>query len=103
MPALVAGIHVFLALQQKQGVDGRDKPTSVRAVFRGAGPARDRNQPEEPRQQALSSRRRYGIEIVTVDRQCGSSRGSLWRLACGPDAAVAGRLSAENRRLCASD
>jgi hypothetical protein len=25
MPALVAGIHVFL-LQQRQGVDGRDKP-----------------------------------------------------------------------------
>src|SRR5260370_30059261 len=26
MPALVAGIHVFLAELQKQGVDGRDKP-----------------------------------------------------------------------------
>jgi hypothetical protein len=25
MPALVAGIHVFLSLQRK-GVDGRDKP-----------------------------------------------------------------------------
>src|SRR6266478_9715020 len=30
MPALVAGIHVFLAELQKQGVDGRDKPTAVR-------------------------------------------------------------------------
>jgi hypothetical protein len=26
MPALVAGIHVFAALQRNQGVDGRDKP-----------------------------------------------------------------------------
>jgi hypothetical protein len=26
MPALVAGIHVFTALQREQGVDGRDKP-----------------------------------------------------------------------------
>jgi D-alanyl-D-alanine dipeptidase len=26
MPALVAGIHVFLAELQKQSVDGRDKP-----------------------------------------------------------------------------
>jgi hypothetical protein len=26
MPALVAGIHVFLAASQQKGVDGRDKP-----------------------------------------------------------------------------
>ena len=26
MPALVAGIHVFLAEFSQQGVDGRDKP-----------------------------------------------------------------------------
>jgi hypothetical protein len=26
MPALVAGIHVFLPCFSKQGVDGRDKP-----------------------------------------------------------------------------
>jgi len=26
MPALAAGIHVFLAHVSKQGVDGRDKP-----------------------------------------------------------------------------
>jgi hypothetical protein len=26
MPALVAGIHVFLCGQEKQDVDGRDKP-----------------------------------------------------------------------------
>jgi hypothetical protein len=26
MPALVAGIHVFLPLGSKQDVDGRDKP-----------------------------------------------------------------------------
>jgi hypothetical protein len=26
MPALVAGIHVFLILSSKQDVDGRDKP-----------------------------------------------------------------------------
>jgi len=26
MPALVAGIHVFLAAAQQQDVDGRDKP-----------------------------------------------------------------------------
>jgi hypothetical protein len=26
MPALVAGIHVFLAAAEQQGVDGRDKP-----------------------------------------------------------------------------
>jgi len=26
MPALVAGIHVFLAVRSKQSVDGRDKP-----------------------------------------------------------------------------
>jgi hypothetical protein len=27
MPALVAGIHVFLAVLQQQTVDGRDKPS----------------------------------------------------------------------------
>jgi hypothetical protein len=26
MPGLVPGIHAFLAAQNKQGVDGRDKP-----------------------------------------------------------------------------
>ena len=26
MPALVAGIHVFLSVMSKEGVDGRDKP-----------------------------------------------------------------------------
>jgi hypothetical protein len=26
MPALIAGIHVFAALQQNEDVDGRDKP-----------------------------------------------------------------------------
>jgi hypothetical protein len=26
MPALVAGIHVFAALQRNEDVDGRDKP-----------------------------------------------------------------------------
>jgi hypothetical protein len=26
MPALVAGIHVFLSALDKQGVDGRDEP-----------------------------------------------------------------------------
>jgi hypothetical protein len=26
MPALVAGIHVFLSAFSKKGVDGRDKP-----------------------------------------------------------------------------
>jgi hypothetical protein len=26
MPGLVAGIHVFVALATREGVDGRDKP-----------------------------------------------------------------------------
>jgi hypothetical protein len=42
MPALVAGIHVFLSAFEEQGVDGRDEPghdeKDKRIPFRGALP-----------------------------------------------------------------
>ena len=37
------------------------------AVLRSAGPARNRNQPEKPRRQALSSWRLHGVAVGVVD------------------------------------
>src|SRR5260370_28336939 len=86
--------------REVQGSSDRD---AVCAVLRRTEPARDRNEPAEPRGQTLPSRRPHHIAIGALHRQCFASCGGLCRPAFGPDGSVAGRLSTENRRLRSAD
>src|SRR5712671_6910527 len=56
--------------REDQGSSDRD---AVCAVLRRTEPARDRNEPAEPRGQTLPSRRQHHIAIGALDRQCFAS------------------------------
>src|SRR5260370_15928287 len=64
--------------REDQGSSDRD---AVCAVLRRTEPARDRNEPAEPRGQTLPSRRQHHIAIGALDRPCFASCAGLCRPA----------------------